>query len=247
MNRSRIHANPDTDKRCSVYGSMVSVISLFILLASFTVGKAQASEATVELKKAPIDLTDPASLQRGAQIFMNHCSGCHGLKYMRYHGMAQDIGIVDKDGKVLEDVVKNDLMFVGDKIGGPIITSMTVEEGKKWFGIAPPDLTLVARVRGPDWIYTYLRSFYPDLKKTWGVNNKVYPDVAMPDVLYNIRQNMSEQEFDAYIADLVNFLTYTGEPMQLKRKFMGVWVLIFLGIFFVFTILLKREYWKKVK
>lgn len=204
------------------------------------------SEEATHFPKAPIDLTDKASLQRGAQIFMNHCSGCHGLKYLRYKGMAKDIGIVDQNGKVLDQAVKENLMFTGDKIEDPIRTAMTVEEGKAWFGIAPPDLSLVARSRGVDWLYAYLRSFYLDPKKPWGVNNTVYPDVAMPHILYNVQQSLSPQEYDKFVADLVNFLAYAGEPTQLTRKRLGVWVLIFLGIFFVFAALLKREYWKDI-
>lgn len=198
-------------------------------------------------EKAPIDLHDPASLQRGAQIFMNYCSGCHSLKYIRYRGMAKDIGIVDEEGKVLDKALKENLVFTGDKIEDPILTALTVEEGKNWFGVPPPDLSLVARLRGADWLYAYLRSFYLDEKKPWGVNNTVFPDVAMPHVLYNVQKKMSKKDYDHYIADLVNFLVYCGEPSQLARKRLGVWVLLFLGVFFVFAVLLKREYWKAIK
>lgn len=221
---------------------------LFFILFIMPMSAPQASEnLPIKLEKAPIDLSDPASLQRGAKIFMNQCSGCHSLKFVRYRGLAKDIGIVDKDGKVLDNIVKDDLMFAGNKLEDQILTSLNTEEGKKWFGIPPPDLSLVARSRGADWLYTYLRSFYADPKKPWGVNNKVFPDVAMPHVLLNIQLNMSPQQYDIYIADLVNFLVYVGEPVQMERRRIGVWVLLFLGVFFIFAFLLKREYWKDVK
>lgn len=198
-------------------------------------------------KKAPIDLTDLPSLQRGFKTFMNHCSGCHGLKFARYATVAEDIGIVDASGKILTDAVKNNLMFVGDKITDNIHTAMRKEDGAHWFGIAPPDLSVVTRSRGADWVYNYLANFYVDDKKQWGVNNKVYPDVAMPDVLASLRASMKPEEFDKTLQDLVNFLVYVGEPTQRKRQYVGVWVLIFLCIFTVFAVLLKREYWKDVK
>lgn len=207
-----------------------------------------ASEnSNVNFEKAPIDPNDPASLQRGAKIFMNQCSGCHSLKYVRYREMARDIGIVDKNGQVLDNIVKEDLMFVGERLEDPILTALKPTSGQDWFGVAPPDLSLVARSRGVDWLYAYLRAFYADNKKPWGVNNKVFPDVAMPHVLANVQMSMTPKEYDAYVADLVNFLAYVGEPIKLKRERMGVWVLLFLMIFFVFAFLLKREYWKDIK
>lgn len=220
------------------------VFALFLLLCTTSVF---CDEGQVALDKAPIDQTDLASLQRGVQIFMNYCSGCHGLKYLRYKDMAKDIGIVDQKGKVLTDAVKSNLMFVGDRIEDQMRTSMTKGEGSNWFGIAPPDLSLEVRYRGADWVYTYLRSFYLDPKKVWGVNNRVYPDVAMPHVLYNVQKSLSPKEYDQFVGDLVNFLVYAAEPHQIARKRLGVWVLIFLGIFFVFAVLLKREYWKDIK
>lgn len=257
------------------------ILFLISLTISSMVSTLYADEQPISLDKAPVDLTDLASLQRGAKLFMNYCSGCHSLKYIRYNVMAKEIGIVDSSGKVLDQAVKENLMFTGDKISDTIKTAMSKEEGAAWFGTAPPDLSLVSRSRGVDWIYTYLRSFYPDPKRPWGTNNKVFPDVAMPDVLYNLRKELNnaaaniatnanananananttpnkplnpadavklEQEtFDRAVLDLVNFLAYCGEPIQLERKKIGVWVLLFLGVFFVFAWLLKREFWKKV-
>lgn len=210
---------------------------------------------------APIDQKDYASLQRGARLFMNECSGCHSLKYTRYDSLAKGIQITDESGKVLDKVVKENLMFVGDSLASPIETSMTNEDGAKWFGMPPPDLTLEARYRGVDWLYAYLRSFYLDSTRPWGVNNLVYPDVAMPHALLYLQGEqvltpdglklvkpgiMTPTQYDAAVADLVNFLCYVSEPVQTLRREIGVWVLVFLGIFLVFSYLLKREYWKSV-
>jgi ubiquinol-cytochrome c reductase cytochrome c1 subunit len=223
----------------------------FIVLLSFASSLLQAEESSVPLDKANIDVTDLPSLQRGAKIFMNYCAGCHSLKFVRYNSLGEGIGIVDASGVLLEEAIKKNLMFVGDKITDTIQRSMTNEEGAKWFGIDPPDLSLVARSRGPDWLYTYLRSFYLDPKRPWGVNNTVFPDVAMPDALYYFRlqfqhEKGGQEKYDQAVLDLVNFLTYVGEPVQLIRKRIGIWVLLFLGVFFVFAYLLKREYWKDV-
>lgn len=224
---------------------------MFAVCLMFFLNMAYAEEEAVVLDKAEIDPTDLASMQRGATLFMNYCSGCHSLKYIRYSTMAKDIGIVDSKGQVLDQAVKANLMFVGDKLVDTIQSAMTKEEGVNWFGVAPPDLSLVARSRGVDWLYTYLRSFYPDTKKPWGVNNHLFPDVAMPDVLFNVRARLllepdGQKKVDTLMLDLVNFLHYAGEPMKLVRQSMGKWVLLFLGIFFVFAYLLKREYWKDV-
>lgn len=236
------------------------------------------SETSVHLDKAPIDLSDYASMQRGAQIYMNNCSGCHGLRYTRYDAMASGIQITDEEGQVLDDIVKQTLMFSGDKLSDPILSAMPSEDAAEWFGAPPPDLTLVARTRGVDWLYTYMRKFYHDPKKPWGVNNLVFPDVGMPHVLVNwqgvqepvyeertrivdgrevteqeikdvklVKQGqMSPAEYDAAVADLVNFLSYVAEPVQLERKRLGVWVLAFLGILIILTYMLKREFWKKI-
>jgi len=228
-----------------------NLVIILVIFFSLGLKVVLAEEFEAPLEKAKIDLTDFPSLQRGAQLFMNYCSGCHSLQYVRYNTLAEGIGIQDKDGKVLADIIKENLIFSDDKITDTIKTAMTKEEGAKWFGVAPPDLSLVARSRGSDWLYTYLRSFYPDPKRPWGVNNRVFKDVAMPYVLANLEaryrtEKEGQQKFDAAVLDLVNFLQYVGEPMQLVRKRLGIWVLLFLGVFFVFANLLKREYWKDV-
>lgn len=238
------------------------LIFIALSMASLvTAEEMQHNHGAMKLDKAPIDLSDYASLQRGARLFMNECSGCHSLKYMRYDSLARGLEITSDDGKILDKVVKENLMFVGDTLAAPINTAMPSKDAENWFGIAPPDLSLVARNRGVDWIYTYLRSFYVDPKRPWGVNNLVYPDVAMPHVLLNLQGEqqlthtglklvkagtMTAAEYDTAVADLVNFLSFVGEPVQLVRRKIGAWVLVFLGIFLVFSYLLKREYWKDV-
>lgn len=221
-------------------------ILLFVGMSLFGLGL-QAEESLVPLQKAPIDPSDLASLQRGARTFFNYCVGCHSLKYVRYQSLAQGIGIVDSQGNVLEKAVKESFVFNTDKITDPILASMRRQDAVNWFGVAPPDLSLVARSRGVDWLYSYLLAFYPDSKRPWGVNNRVFPDVAMPHVLYNLEKSLSPKDYDALVADLVNFLSYVGEPHQQTRKQVGLWVLMFLGVLCVFAILLKREYWKDIK
>ncbi len=210
-----------------------------------------SEEQAVQRKHARMDLSDLPALQRGAQLFMNYCSGCHSLKYVRYQTMAEDLGIVNSAGQLLSEAVKRNLMFVGDQLQDPIKSAMPAASGAAWFGVAPPDLSLVARSRGVDWLYTYLRSFYADPKRPWGVNNRVFPDVAMPDVLSGLKSRLLAQEngaalYDRAVLDIVHFLAYAAEPMQVKRRTLGIWVLLFLGIFCVFSVLLKREYWKDI-
>ncbi len=195
-----------------------------------------ASTDAPVLDKAPIDPSDRQSLQRGAQLFMDSCKGCHSLQYMRYKELADGIGF--------SDPIKENWMYSDGNVNDPIITAMSKEDAAKWFGILPPDLSLTARARGVDWLYTYMRSFYQDDKRPWGVNNKVFPDVAMPHVLNWMQDS---DEYDTIVADLVNFLSYVGEPVQVERQRMGIWVLIFLSIFAAFAYLLKREYWKDIK
>jgi len=204
------------------------------------------SQEVPPFDKVQIDRTDLASLQRGAHTYMNYCAGCHSLKYVRYNTMAQDIGIVNSQGQILDALVKQTLLFTGDKLTATIETAMPADLAANWFGKAPPDLSLVARSRGNDWLYNYLRGFYPDPKRPWGVNNYVFPDVAMPDVLEHLQQTLSVAAYNTAMADLVNFLDYIAEPHKLERERLGVWVLIFLGIFLIFTVLLKKEYWKDV-
>ncbi len=163
---------------------MIRLFSPFVLAASMFVSvTAMAAGSAVELHAPAMNPEDQSSLQRGAKYFMNYCSGCHSLEYIRFNRMAKDIGITDAEGNVLLDMLKQNLMFGTDKEGDTLTVAMTPEEGKKWFGIAPPDLTLEAKLRGEDWLYTFLTSFYSDPNTLWGVNNLVYPGVAMPNIL----------------------------------------------------------------
>jgi ubiquinol-cytochrome c reductase cytochrome c1 subunit len=214
-----------------------------------------ASSGGVHLDKAGNDLTDKESLKRGFESYINYCLGCHQLQYQRYNRTFADLGISEKDG------VAN-FMYTGEKSGDHITNTMPAKEAAKWFGTAPPDLTLEARLRSPDWIYTYLRSFYVDPSRPFGVNNTVFKDVGMPHVLQGLQGvrtmdehgNLSEatggsmtaEEYDAFARDLSNFLEYTGEPSKLEREAMGYKVIGFLIIFFIFSYFLKKEYWRDV-
>jgi len=226
-----------------------------------------ASAGNVHLDKANYDLSDKASLQSGAQLFMNYCFACHSTGYQRYQRVATDLDIP-------EYLMADNLIFTDSKIGELMVNSMDEGEGARWFGAAPPDLTLEARLRGPDWIYTYLRSFYADETRPFGVNNTVFPDVGMPHVLEelqgiptaiyettmhdgvehksivgfesNEQGEMSSDEYDKGVLDLVNFLVYAGEPNKLERQSLGLWVMGFLVILFILSYLLKKEYWRDV-
>ncbi len=146
-----------------------------------------AAGDSYKLQKAPINYQDNASLQRGAKYFMNYCAGCHTLKYVRYNRMAKDIGIVGPDGTVDEKLLKDHLIFADDKVADTIRIAIPAYDAELWFGVTPPDLSLIARVRGVDWLYTYLRSYYQDPKRPLGVNNALVPDVAMPNVLEGLQ------------------------------------------------------------
>lgn len=229
---------------------------------------ALASSGHEQLDKVNIDPTNKESLQRGARTFVNYCMGCHSAKYERYNRLARDLNIS-------EDDVMHNLMFTGEKIGDHMDTSMDRGDAKNWFGAPPPDLTLVARVRGVDWLYTYLRAFYRDDSRPFGVNNQLFNNVGMPNVLWQLQGEQepvyetvtdedghshkvlegielkvageqNEAEFDRTVRDLVNFLAYMGEPMKQERMALGVKVLLFLLVFFVVAYLLKKEYWKDV-
>lgn len=239
---------------------------IFAVLALLP-GLVLASGGGFPLDKAEYDLSDKASLQRGAATFMNYCAGCHSTQYQRYNRVAADIGIPD-------DLMKENLVFTGAKIGDLMKSAMSEKDAARWFGAPPPDLTLVARVRGADWIYTYLRSFYVDETRPFGVNNAVFPSVGMPHALEPLQGTpraefethtldgvemqqvvsiksdgngeMNNEEYDQTVLDLVNFLVYSAEPVQQERERMGFWVLGFIAIFFIFTVLLKKEFWRDV-
>ena len=219
---------------------MKTRIKIKLALASTLLSFNVFAAGDLHLDHANTDISDTASLQNGAKLFMNYCSGCHAIGFMRYNRIAQDLNLSDS-------LVAEHLMFAGEKPGETITTAMPKEGAAKWFGGTPPDLSLVARSKGTDWIYTYLRGFYEDDSKVFGVNNKVLENASMPDVLWSLKEGKSEAEFDQDVRDITNFLDYVGEPAKLIRTSLGVWVLLFLGVLLVLTYLLKKEYWKDVK
>jgi ubiquinol-cytochrome c reductase cytochrome c1 subunit len=204
---------------------------------------------------AHINSKDKVSLQNGAKLYMNYCMGCHSIEFSRYKRVADDLGIP-------EDVMKENLIFDDSKIHDLMKNAMPKKYAENWFGAAPPDLSLIARFRGADWLYNYLRAFYKDPSRPYGVNNTVFPDVGMPHVLEPLQGTqflseegeleliaegaLSPEEYDNAVRDLVNFLDYVGEPIKLKRQSMGVYVLLFILVFFILAYLLKKEYWRDI-
>lgn len=233
---------------------------LFLLAAVPVI--AFASEAGVHLDKAPINLADQDSLQRGARMFVNYCLNCHSAGSMRYSRL-QDLGLT-------EDQIKENLLFAAEKPGETMKVGMTKSDAKAWFGATPPDLSVIARSRGADWLYTYLRGFYRDDSRATGWNNTVFDKVGMPHVLWSLQGEMAPvfkkdgehevierlelikpgsvtlAEYDAMVGDLVNYLEWMGEPAQLQRKKLGLIVLAFLAFFFVVAYYLKKEFWKDI-
>jgi ubiquinol-cytochrome c reductase cytochrome c1 subunit len=233
-----------------------------LLVALLAPLAALAAGGGYPLDRSPHDPRDMVSLQAGARTFVNYCLGCHSAQYMRYQGLTA-IGLSEQQ-------IRDHLMFTADKIGEPMKGPMSIKEGKQWFGVAPPDLSVIARSRGADWLYTYLRTFYRDPKTTHGWNNAVFPNAAMPHALWMLqgerrlevaagghghvdykwselsKGSQSVTEYDTTVRDLVNFLVYVGEPHAAGRKAIGVLTLFFLGVLFVLAYLLKKEYWKDV-
>ncbi len=215
-----------------------------------------AATTGYRLDSSPHDVRDIVSLQAGARTYMNYCLGCHGVQFMRYQGLSE-IGLSEAQ-------IKDHLMFTADKVGEPIRTpGFEVKQAKAWFGVPPPDLSVIARSRGADWLYTYLRTFYRDPKTVTGWNNVVYPNVAMPHALWMLQGErgmdekthkltevtkgaMSPTEYDATVRDLVNFLVYASEPAASDRRTIGILVLFALGVLFIFALLLKKAFWKDV-
>ena len=221
----------------------------------------------IHLDKANIDPDNTQSLQRGASLFVNYCLSCHSANLMRYEHMSDDLGIE-------ETLISENLIFTDGKIGDLMTVASAPEDSKVWFGTVPPDLSVISRARGVDWLYTYMRSFYRDDSRHIGTNNLVFPDVGMPNVLWELqgiqepvittrKKNdgtevkevslelvepglLTPTEFDRAIRDLVNYLDYMGEPAKHDRRELGTKVILFLLMFLVFAYLLKREFWKDV-
>jgi ubiquinol-cytochrome c reductase cytochrome c1 subunit len=243
---------------------MKKILALLLLLPAL----AWAAGVKTPLDRAPINPQDKVSLQRGAQIFVNHCLNCHGAGAMRYARLS-DLGLTEQQ-------IRDNLLFTAEKVGDTMSTALDAQVAKAAFGIVPPDLSLAARSRSADWLYTYLRGFYRDPASKSGWNNTVFPNVAMPHALWEYQGTQALQvtermdpntgdtkrtqklvieqpgtlaplEYDQYVADLVNYLVYMAEPSQTRRKQWGILVLFFLTGFVVLALLLKNEYWKDVR
>ena len=236
----------------------------FLLGLVFMLPMAIQAAESVQLDKAPINPNNKASLQRGAKIFVNYCLNCHSAAYMRYNRLIE-IGLS-------EEQIRENLMLAGGKIGDTMKVNMARSDGNAWFGAAPPDLSVEARARSADWLYSYMRGFYRDDARPTGWNNVVFDKVAMPHVLWQLQgvqvlnaetdQNagsatsrlllhepgqLTPKEYNALVADLVNYMVFMSEPAKHARLHLGVYVLLFLGLFFVLTYFLKKEFWKDVQ
>jgi ubiquinol-cytochrome c reductase cytochrome c1 subunit len=238
-----------------------------LFVATLSLGLAAPAFASEggDLPHAGTDLGDQASLQRGAKLYMNYCSGCHSLDYLRYSRMAEDLGLT-------EDQVQANLNFTGAQVGDQVHVALTEADAKKFFGKMPPDLSVIARVRGSDWISAYLKSFYLDETRPVGWNNTVFPNASMPNPLWQMQGlqhaefgapglggerpveklvlaqpgTQTPAQFDQTVRDITTFLEYAGEPAALKRQSLGVWVVLFLAFLTFLAWLLKKEYWRDV-
>ena len=246
--------------------NLLAALSFLSFAAAFSGAiTVHASEAGYRLDRAPIDSNDMLSLQSGARTFVNYCLNCHGAQYMRYNRLT-DIGLTEKQ-------ILDNLVFTGAKVGETMKVSLSAADAKAMFGAPPPDLSVIARSRSADWLYTYMRTFYRDPKSPTGWNNAAFPQVAMPHALWSLQGEralevipakgghgpaeykwtqltpgtLNTVQYDIVVRDLVNFLDYIAEPAASSRKRIGIWVLFFLGFLFIFAYALKKEYWKDVK
>ena len=249
---------------------MRNILVAVLMLLAPTMSRA-AGDGGVQLYELDVDLSDKAALQRGARLFVNYCLSCHGASFMRYNRMARDLGLT-------EDQVRENLMFTTDKVGDLMKVAMAPQDAERWFGTPPPDLSVIARSRGAEWLYTYLLTFYRDDNpaRPYGVNNLVFRDVGMPNVLWELQGTqvlrngagsgdgdhtagrvedllaietpgiMTAAEFESAMGDLVSFLVYLGEPAKMHRYRIGTWVLAFLVVMFIVSYALKKEYWKDI-
>ncbi len=244
-------------------------VILFICLFPLLTSVVHATSNGTNSYNIEVDLTDTKSLQRGARIFINYCLSCHSASYMRYNRLGKDLGIS-------EQTLKENFMFGTDKSGETMKIAMKPSESKVFFGVSPPDLSVIARARGADWLYSYFLSFYSDPSRPFGVNNLQFKDTAMPHVLWELQGfqrpvyntvtrgdgssvkviegletgspgKLSPQEYEETVYDLVNFLVYLSEPVKLKREKIGIWVIIYLLVLLPVAYKLKKEYWRDVK
>jgi len=249
--------------------------ALLILIAALAFAvSAQASEGGIPWDKAPNKQNDTAALQHGAKLFVNYCLNCHSASYMRFNRL-KDIGLTEQQ-------IKDNLLFTTEKVGETMKAAIDPRQAKDWFGGNPPDLSVIARSRsaegkgtGADYLYTYLRTYYPDDTKATGWNNLAFPNVAMPHVLWQLQGQrvpvfekveehgeevqsfkgwkqitpgtLSSEAYDEAIGDLVNYLQWMAEPAQSIRVQVGVWVMLFLLVLVTFTWRLNAAFWKDVK
>ena len=237
---------------------------LFFVLSLINI-PSMAAETRVPLDKVEVDLSDGLSLQRGAKTYINYCLGCHEASYMRYNRLT-DLGLSEND-------IKKYLIFDDRKVGDTMTNSMSQSEGKQWFGVPPPDLSVISRSKGSDYLYTYLRSFYRDNESPTGWNNLLFPNVSMPHILWELQGiqtvklaessndyrttnaqfildspgQLSPKEYDSFIRDLVNYLVFMGEPGAANRVRIGIGVIFVLALLLVLSMVVKREYWKDIK
>ncbi len=234
-----------------------------LLILLWLPGLVWAAASNYPLDRVTVDPSDQASLQRGAQLYMNYCMGCHSLQFQRYNRFARDAGVPEE--LVMEHLVFDPEIEIGDLMTIP----MSSAAAQDWFGgVAPPDLSLITRSTSNAYVYTYLRTFYSDDGRPFGTNNPVLENTSMPNVLWQLQGlqeavfdeagevvgfelvepgSMTPEEFDVAMADLVNFMAYVAEPYKMDRERIGKWVLLYLALAFVVFYLLKKEYWKDVR
>jgi len=235
--------------------------ALFSLIALMAVSTAVCASGEESLEHANVNVRDTAAIQRGARLFVNYCLSCHNAAYMRYNRLAEDLGLG-------EELVMKDLVFSDAKIGDTMDIAMRPKDAERWLGKVPPNLSLTARARGADWLYSYFLSFYEDESGGW--NNRVLENAAMPHVLWQLQGIQTPvyatheglqvvdhlelakpglqtpAEYKETVRDLVTFLEYLGEPAKVKRKNVGIWVLLYLALFALVSYALKAEYWRDV-
>lgn len=237
-----------------------------IAIASLLLSGVALAASKGNLEDSGANVFDLASVQRGATLFTNYCMACHSAKYMRFKRMEQDLNLSEEE-------IEQFLVPAGLEVSDYMLSSMPYEASADWFGKSPPDLSLTARSRGSDWIYTFLRSYY--LTQS-GWNNTVLENPAMPHVLWELQGvqravmetvededgalsvkvasleldrsgTLDPQAYDQVVRDIVAFMEYIAEPAVLQRKRVGVWVLLFLALFTFLSYLLYHEYWKDIK
>lgn len=234
---------------------------IFSLVALMAIAAPVLGAGGGALQHANVNIRDTAAKQRGARLFVNYCLSCHSASYMRYNRLAEDLGLD-------EDLVMDNLVFADVKIGNTMDVAMRAKDAEAWLGKAPPDLSVISRSRGADWLYTYLLTFYQDESGGW--NNQALPNASMPHVMWQLQGiqkpvyathdghevidhlTLAEpglqtpEEYEDSVRDLVTFMEYLGEPAKVKRKNIGVWVLLFLALFTLIAYALKAEYWRDV-